>query len=258
MSKKAGMPKPSERAKRRVFTEEFCREAVQMMLDGHSASSVAERLGLSGTNLLYRWKQEHLEHSGPLATSLEARVGDITYVPMSGGEFIYMAIFMDRYSRNIVGWELAETMTDELTLDALRIAIRDRQPTTQLVHHTDRGGQYARNRYRAVLLRADMLQSMSRADNVYDNAFMESCFSRLKTELEMTEYENQQSARRVHRLLSPRTQALGPRLPRAQPIRTASIVRVHLSVKSAAPHLIKDGGKYSFESSLRPTLPNGS
>ena len=97
---------------------------------------------------------------------------------------------MDRYSRDIVGWELAETMTDELTLAALRMAICKRQPPAELVHHTDRGGQYASNRYRAVLRRAAILQSMSRAGNVYDNAFMESCFGTFKTELEMTEYDN--------------------------------------------------------------------
>ena len=77
MTKKAGMLKPSSRAPRRQYTEEFRREAVQMMLDGHSAASVAERLGLGSTNLLYRWKREHLEHSGPVATSLEARVRDL-------------------------------------------------------------------------------------------------------------------------------------------------------------------------------------
>jgi putative transposase len=123
-------------------------------------------------------------------------VGDITYVPLRGGAFSYLASLMDRYSRNIVGWELAETLTDELTLAALRMAIRQRQPAAGLVHHTDRGGQYASHRYRAVLRRATMLQSMSRAGNVYDNAFMESCFGTFKTELEMTEYENHRSARR--------------------------------------------------------------
>ena len=63
-----------------------------------------------------------------------------------------------------------------------------------MIHHTDRGGQYAGTRYRAVLRRALMRQSMSRADNVYDNAFMESCFGTIKTELEITEYEHQQAA----------------------------------------------------------------
>ena len=77
MLKKAGRREPSKRKRRREFTEEFRREAVQMLLDGHSAASVAERLGLAGPNLLYRWKREQLERSGPVATSLEARVREL-------------------------------------------------------------------------------------------------------------------------------------------------------------------------------------
>jgi len=64
-------------AGRRRFQDEFKREAVQMLLDGHSASSVAKRLGLSSANLLYRWKREQMERSGPVATSLEARVREL-------------------------------------------------------------------------------------------------------------------------------------------------------------------------------------
>jgi len=77
MAIKAREPELSVRARRRVFTDEFRREAVRMMLDGHTAASVAERLGLSGTNLLYRWKREELERTGPVATSLEARVREL-------------------------------------------------------------------------------------------------------------------------------------------------------------------------------------
>jgi transposase len=77
MGNKAGKPEPAAPPKRRVFTDEFRREAVQMMLDGHTPASVAERLGLSGTNLLYRWKREELERTGPVATSLEARVREL-------------------------------------------------------------------------------------------------------------------------------------------------------------------------------------
>ena len=65
------------KSSRRVFTEEFKQEAVQMLLDGHTASSVCERLGLSATNLLYRWKRDQLERTGPIATSLEARVHEL-------------------------------------------------------------------------------------------------------------------------------------------------------------------------------------
>lgn len=136
-----------------------------------------------------------LDQPGPQAID-ELWVGDITYVPLRDGVFCYLASLMDRYSRNIVGWALAETMTDELTLTALQMAIGVRQPTAPLIHHTDRGGQYASSRYRAVLRRAGMRQSMSRAGNVYDNAFMESCFGTFKTELEMTEYDNYRAAHR--------------------------------------------------------------
>ena len=65
------------RGNRRSFPEEFKREAVQMLLDGHTAPSVVERLGLSSTNLLYRWKREQLAQCGPAATSLEARVREL-------------------------------------------------------------------------------------------------------------------------------------------------------------------------------------
>ena len=85
-------------------------------------------------------------------------------------------------------------MTEPLVLRALRSAIKARQPAANLIHHTDRGGQYAGNKYRAVLRRADCLQSMSRADNCYDNSFMESCFGTIKNELDMAEYKSSQQA----------------------------------------------------------------
>ena len=123
-------------------------------------------------------------------------VGDITYVPLAGGTFCYLATLMDRFSRRIVGWQLAESMTEDLVIPVLQAGIRERQPPRSLIHHTDRGGQYASTRYRTILRRADIRQSMSRADNCYDNAFMESGFGTLKTELEMTEYQHQPAARR--------------------------------------------------------------
>lgn len=122
-------------------------------------------------------------------------VGDITYVPLRGGVFSYLAMLMDRFSRYLVGWHLGETLTDDLVLPVLGMAIHDRQPPARLIHHTDRGGQYASARYRAVLRRADFRQSMSRAENCYDNAFMESCFGTIKTELEMTDYDKHETAR---------------------------------------------------------------
>ena len=123
-------------------------------------------------------------------------VGDITYVPLVGGDFLYLAMLMDRFSRRIVGWDLQDHMRETLVIAALRAAIRIRRPKPSLIHHTDRGGQYAGVDYREMLARAQMSQSMSRVADCYDNAFMESCFGTIKTELEMEPYENQDIARK--------------------------------------------------------------
>ena len=123
-------------------------------------------------------------------------VGDITYIPLIGGDFLYLGILMDLFSRRIIGWDLQDHMRESLVLAALRQAIRVRQPGAGLIHHTDRGGQYAGNDYRKTLSRSQLLQSMSRADNCYDNAFLESCFGTLKRELEMEPYENAVIARK--------------------------------------------------------------
>lgn len=143
------------------------------------------RLGYSPNLLLESEEPTHIN---------QLWVGDLTYVPLSDGVFSYLATLMDRFSRRIVGWQLGQDMTESLVLAALTRAIRARNPAVALIHHTDRGGQYAGQEYRAVLRRAEMRQSMSRAGNCYDNAFMESCFGTIKTELEMTEYENHGAA----------------------------------------------------------------
>lgn len=122
-------------------------------------------------------------------------VVDITYIPLQETAFAYLALVLDLCSRRVVGWSLAEHMTETLVRDALQQAIRARQPLPGLIHHSDRGGQYAAHAYRAMLRRAAMRQSMSRAANCYDNAFMESCFGTIKTELEMTEYPDSRQAR---------------------------------------------------------------
>ena len=123
-------------------------------------------------------------------------VGDITYIPLSDGTFCYMSMLMDLFSRRIVGWHLDNNMTEQLVLKALRSAIKERQPDVGLLHHTDRGGQYAGNEYRSLLRRAEVKQRMSRADNCYDNAFMESCFGTIKNEVEMTDYQSKSEVRK--------------------------------------------------------------
>jgi transposase InsO family protein len=136
-----------------------------------------------------------LDRSAPTAVNY-VWVGDITYVPMKENGFLYLAVLMDLYSRRIVGWDLQSHMREPLVLAALRSAITSRQPGVDLIHHTDRGGQYAGSAYRRVLQRARMQQSMSRADDCYDNAFMESCFGTIKRELEMECYDNEPIARK--------------------------------------------------------------
>jgi len=136
-----------------------------------------------------------LQRSSPPVQLNRVWVTDITYIPLKESAFAYLALVLDLCSRRVVGWSLAERMTETLVLDALQYAIRARQPAPGLVHHSDRGGQYAGHAYRAVLRRAEIRQSMSRAANCYDNAFMESCFGTIKTELEMTEYQDSRQAR---------------------------------------------------------------
>jgi transposase InsO family protein len=126
----------------------------------------------------------------PLVRCNQLWVGDITYVPLRRGGFCYAALLMDRFSRFIVGWNILDNMSEQLVMSVLHNSIRERQPLPGLIHHSDRGGQYASQKYRAVLRRASVLQSMSREANVYDNAFMESCYGTIKTELEMVDYEN--------------------------------------------------------------------
>lgn len=120
-------------------------------------------------------------------------VGDITYVGLKN-RFAYLSMLMDLFSRRIVGWSLDIHMNAALVVRSLKNAIMIRQPEPGLIHHTDRGGQYAAKEYRNLLSRVKMKQSMSRAGDCYDNAFMESCFGTVKTELEMKTYQNLRGA----------------------------------------------------------------
>jgi transposase InsO family protein len=110
-------------------------------------------------------------------------VGDITYLPLQDGRWVYLATWMDLFSRQILGWHIAGSMTAELVIEALKKAIlRDHLPIGLIVH-SDRGGQYVDAELRKLIRRHGFEQSMCRADEVYDNAFAESLFSRYKTEL---------------------------------------------------------------------------
>lgn len=107
---------------------------------------------------------------------------DITYVATDQG-WLYLAVVMDLFSRRIVGWSMRDHLKSELVSEALQTAIRSRRPAGGLLHHSDRGVQYACKDYRRLLAAHRIECSMSRSGNCYDNAVTESFFGTLKTEL---------------------------------------------------------------------------
>jgi len=120
-------------------------------------------------------------HLAPMAVN-QLWVADITYVRLSEA-FIYLAVILDAFSRKVVGWALADHMKAELALDALEMALKHRQLTAgALVHHSDRGVQYACGDYIERLLAVGIQPSMSRIACPYDNAMAESFMKTLKTE----------------------------------------------------------------------------
>lgn len=135
----------------------------------------------------------HSEHSLPIAPNHLAQlappqqpgrvwVSDITYVPTDEG-WLYVAGVLDLYSRRLVGWAFAGSLETHLPLDALRMALGQRAVSSGLLHHSDRGSQYASTAYRSALQEAGVRCSMSRRACCYDNAAMESFWSTLKNEL---------------------------------------------------------------------------
>jgi transposase InsO family protein len=108
-------------------------------------------------------------------------VADVTYIRLKT-EFVYLAVILDSFSRKVVGWALERTLATRLPKVALEQAIAERQPPPGLVHHSDRGVQYASHEYVQVLLEHQMIPSMSRPANPYDNASCESFMKTLKRE----------------------------------------------------------------------------
>jgi transposase InsO family protein len=132
-------------------------------------------------------------HELPLARNLLARrfgqpkpdqawATDITYLATAEG-WLYLAVIIDLCSRRVVGWATSDSLERTLCLDALRAALRTRLPAPGLIHHSDRGTQYASVEYRELLAQHGIVCSMSRRANCWDNACAESFFSTLKTEL---------------------------------------------------------------------------
>jgi transposase InsO family protein len=149
-------------------------------------------LGLVGQRKHRQVNTTNSRHDYPVAPNLLNRefqaqhanqkwVADFTYIPTQEG-WLYLAVVLDLYSRKAVGWSMKATMTTELVEEALKMALYERQPDPGLLHHSDRGSQYASDQIRKLLDAQGITVSMSRTGNCYDNAVMESFFSTLKSE----------------------------------------------------------------------------
>ena len=122
-------------------------------------------------------------------------VADITYIPTYQG-WLYLACVMDLYSRRIVGWAMSEHIDSALVISAMKMALSRRRPETDLLHHSDRGSQYASDLFQDLLDDNRIVCSMSRKGDCWDNACMESFFASLKTEwLAEKKYETREQAK---------------------------------------------------------------
>ena len=139
--------------------------------------------------------QNLLEQNFSSSKSDQRWVADITYISTKQG-WLYLAVVIDLYSRRVVGWSMSQWMHRRLVIDALRMAIDARHPEADLVHHSDRGGQYTSDDFRDELAKHNIECSMSNTGNCYDNAVAESFFGLLKRErVNRTRYRTRDEAR---------------------------------------------------------------
>jgi len=173
-----------------------CRETVRRIMG---------ELGLAGRHKRRFVKTTDSNHTEPIATNRLQRdftatgpdqkwLADITYIRLVEG-WLYLAVVLDCFSRRIVGWSLSRHIDAELVCAALEMALHRRCPQGDLVHHSDRGVQYASESLRGLLKREGLTMSMSRKGDPWDNAMMESFFGSLKTEWIDEEYATEAQTR---------------------------------------------------------------
>jgi putative transposase len=144
-------------------------------------------------------------HNEPIAANELARdfqtsapnqvwVADITYLPTRDG-WLYLAVVLDLYARRVVGWSMDATLERILVIGALKHALDSRQVGAGLLHHSDRGSQYASGDYQTLLAKAEITPSMSRKGNCWDNAVIESFFASLKAEIGVEVFDSHAHAR---------------------------------------------------------------
>ena len=131
-------------------------------------------LGKFSKNLLLKQKSPEVKN--------QIWVGDVTYIRV-GKNWSYLAVVMDLYTRRIIGWSFSKSRTKQIVNDAIRMAIESQKPKTKLIFHSDQGIEYFATDFRAILKENKIIQSMSHRGCCWDNAYMESFFHSLKTEM---------------------------------------------------------------------------
>lgn len=179
--------------------ESVCENTVARVMKENGIRSIVRRR--------FRMRTTDSDHAHPVAANLlerrfeqdlpnQAWAADITYVPTHEG-WLYLAAVIDLCSRKIVGWAMADHLRSELCGQALEMALKRRRPREGLIHHSDRGVQYACGDYRDLLEEHGITCSMSGSGDCYDNAVVESFFKTLKAELVyQQEYQTREHARR--------------------------------------------------------------
>lgn len=167
-----------------------------MAKEGMRSRTVKKHKATTNSNHTLPVHENTLNQQFSVSKPNEVWVADITYIPTDEG-WLYLASVMDLFSRKIVGWHADSTMTKELVLKALRQANLRQQPSGSVLHHSDRGSQYASKDYQSCLLEFNMKSSMSRKGNCYDNACIESYHGVLKKELiYQTHYKTREEAKK--------------------------------------------------------------
>ena len=158
------------------------RVARLMRVEGIRAKTVKQWRATTQSNPRWPVAENTLNRQFTVAHPNRVWAGDITYVWTTEG-WLYLAVLLDLYSRLVIGWAMGHRLTGELAEQALTMALANRRPEAGLLHHSDRGSQYAATRYQHLLDEHGITPSMSRKGNCWDNACVESFFGTLKREL---------------------------------------------------------------------------
>lgn len=176
---------------------EVCENTVADLMQAHDIRASTQRKfrHTTDSNHPYPVAENLLEQAFEQEKPDTVWVSDLTYIPTREG-WLYLVCVLDLFSRKVVGWSMGTRMTQELVLSAMEMALLRRRPDAELMHHSDRGSQYASNAFQKLLRREQITCSMSRKGNCYDNAVIESFFATLKKELVyQSEYLTRDEAR---------------------------------------------------------------